>query len=74
MGYFLLDVMGVGYDYIDKVLNGDVVAEIVNSARDSEDCGDGGMLTSGNAGGISRAHSFLSARQSASRSAASSNT
>src|SRR6185437_15095832 len=29
MGYFMPDVMGVGYDYIDKVLNGDVVLHIV---------------------------------------------
>ena len=50
MGYFLPDVMGVGYDYIDKVLNGDVVVKIVILLAILKIVATAACYSSGNAG------------------------
>ncbi len=44
LGYFVPEVMGVGYNNVDKVLNGDVVLKLGGDVRGLEDRGDGGML------------------------------
>ena len=52
MGIFYPDVMGVGYDYIDRVLNGDVVLQAVVVLAVFKIVATAVCYASGNAGGI----------------------
>jgi CIC family chloride channel protein len=61
MGYFMPDVMGVGYDYIDKALNGDVVLKIVVLLAILKIVATAVCYGSGNAGGIFAPTLFIGA-------------
>ncbi|HVW09820.1 MAG TPA: chloride channel protein [Bryobacteraceae bacterium] len=52
MGYFLPNVMGVGYDFVDRVLNGDAVLKTVAILAVLKIIAAGTSYASGNAGGI----------------------
>jgi CIC family chloride channel protein len=52
MGYFLPNVMGVGYDFVDRVLNGDVVLQTVAILAVLKIVATATSYASGNAGGI----------------------
>ena len=52
MGYFVPEVLGVGYDNVDKVLNGDVVLKMVALFAVLKIVATAVCYASGNAGGI----------------------
>jgi chloride channel protein, CIC family len=52
MGYFVPEVMGVGYNHVDKVLNGDVVLKLVVLFAVLKIVATAVCYASGNAGGI----------------------
>jgi chloride channel protein, CIC family len=52
MGYFVPEVMGVGYNHVDKVLNGDVVLRLVVLFAVLKILATAVCYASGNAGGI----------------------
>lgn len=52
MGYFLPNVMGVGYDFVDRVLNGDAVLKTVALLAVLKIVATATSYASGNAGGI----------------------
>jgi CIC family chloride channel protein len=61
MGYFRPEVMGVGYDYIEKVLNGDLVIRIVVLLAILKLLATAICYASGNAGGIFGPSLFIGA-------------
>jgi len=60
-GYFYPDVMGVGYNYIDKILNGDVVLKLVFVLAILKIIATAVAYASGNAGGIFGPSLFIGA-------------
>lgn len=52
MGYFVPEVLGVGYNYVEKVLNGDLVLKVVAVLAILKIVATGVSYGSGNAGGI----------------------
>jgi CIC family chloride channel protein len=52
MGYFVPEVMGVGYDYVERVLNGDFVLRLVILLAVLKIIATSVSYASGNAGGI----------------------
>lgn len=65
MGYFIPDVMGVGYNYVEKVLNGDVVLKIVVLLAILKIVATAVCFSSGNAGGIFGPSLFIGAMMGA---------
>ncbi len=61
MGYFRPEVMGVGYDYVEKVLNGDMVIRIVALLVVLKIVATALCYASGNAGGIFGPSLFIGA-------------
>ena len=61
LGYFYPDVMGVGYDYIDRVLNGDAVLKMVALLGLLKIVATTTCYASGNAGGIFGPSLFIGA-------------
>lgn len=61
MGWLVPDVMGVGYDYIDRVLNGDVVIQTVALLVVLKIIATTMCYSSGNAGGIFGPSLFIGA-------------
>ena len=66
IGYFVPDVMGVGYDYVEKVLNGDVVLKMVVLLGVLKIIATATCYSSGNAGGIFGPSLFIGAMMGAS--------
>ena len=52
IGYFVPEVMGVGYNYVEKVLNGDMVLQVVVLLAILKIVATAVCYSSGNAGGI----------------------
>lgn len=65
LGYFFPDVMGVGYDYVDKVLNGDAVLKMVILLGVLKIVATATCYASGNAGGIFGPSLFMGAMMGA---------
>jgi CIC family chloride channel protein len=65
MGYFTPDVMGVGYNFVEKVLNGDVVLKIVVLLGVLKIVATAMCYSSGNAGGIFGPSLFIGAMMGA---------
>lgn len=65
MGYFVPDVMGVGYNYVEKVLNGDVVVKTVVLLGVLKIVATATCYSSGNAGGIFGPSLFIGAMMGA---------
>jgi len=65
MGYFVPEVMGVGYNHVDKVLNGDVVLKLVVLFAVLKIVATAGCYASGNAGGIFGPALFIGAMMGA---------
>jgi CIC family chloride channel protein len=65
LGYFYPDVMGVGYDYIDRVLNGDAVLKMVVLLGLLKIVATATCYASGNAGGIFGPSLFIGAMMGA---------
>jgi CIC family chloride channel protein len=65
MGYFVPDVMGVGYNYVEKVLNGDVVLIMVVLLAILKIVATAMCFSSGNAGGIFGPSLFIGAMMGA---------
>lgn len=65
LGYFYPDVMGVGYSFVDKVLNGDVVLKIVILLAVLKIVATAVCYASGNAGGIFGPSLFIGATMGA---------
>ncbi|MBV8847867.1 MAG: chloride channel protein [Bryobacterales bacterium] len=61
MGYFVPEVMGVGYTYVDKILNGDVVLKLVIVLAVLKIMATALCYGSGNAGGIFGPSLFIGA-------------
>ncbi len=61
MGFFRPEVLGVGYDYVEKVLNGDVVLQIVALLVILKIVATAVCYASGNAGGIFGPSLFIGA-------------
>jgi CIC family chloride channel protein len=61
MGYFRPEVMGVGYEYVEKVLNGDLVIRIVALLAVLKIVATAICYASGNAGGIFGPSLFIGA-------------
>jgi len=61
IGYFVPDVMGVGYSYVEKVLNGDVVLKMVMLLAILKIFATAICYSSGNAGGIFGPSLFIGA-------------
>jgi len=61
MGYFVPEVMGVGYDYVEKVLNGDLVLQVVVLLSILKIVATAVSYGSGNAGGIFGPSLFIGA-------------
>jgi len=61
MGYFVPDVMGVGYSYVEKVLNGDVILQMVVLLAILKIVATAMCYASGNAGGIFGPSLFIGA-------------
>ena len=61
MGYFVPEVMGVGYDYVEKVLNGDLVLQVVVLLSVLKIVATAVSYGSGNAGGIFGPSLFIGA-------------
>jgi CIC family chloride channel protein len=66
IGYFVPDVMGVGYNYVEKVLNGDVVVKMVVLLGILKIVATAACYSSGNAGGIFGPSLFIGAMMGAS--------
>ena len=66
MGYFVPEVMGVGYNHVDKVLNGDVVLKLVVLFAVLKIVATAVCYASGNAGGIFGPALFIGAMMGAS--------
>ena len=66
IGYFVPDVMGVGYNYVEKVLNGDVVVKTVVLLGVLKIIATATCYSSGNAGGIFGPSLFIGAMMGAS--------
>lgn len=65
LGYFYPDVMGVGYSYVDKILNGDVVLKLVVLLAILKIVATAVCYASGNAGGIFGPSLFIGATMGA---------
>jgi len=65
MGYFMPDVMGVGYGYVERVLNGDVVLKVVVLLGLLKMVATAMCYSSGNAGGIFGPSLFIGAMMGA---------
>jgi len=65
MGYFAPDVMGVGYSYVEKVLNGDVILQMVVLLAVLKILATSMCYASGNAGGIFGPSLFIGATMGA---------
>src|SRR5579871_2532778 len=65
MGYFMPDVMGVGYNQVEKVLNGDIVLKIVVLLAILKIVATAVCYASGNAGGIFGPSLFIGAMMGA---------
>lgn len=65
MGYFVPEVMGVGYNYVDKVLNGDVIVKTVVLLAVLKIIATATCYASGNAGGIFGPALFMGAMMGA---------
>ena len=65
MGYFVPEVMGVGYNYVEKVLNGDVVLKTVVLLAVLKIIATAMCYSSGNAGGIFGPSLFIGAMMGA---------
>jgi len=61
MGYFVPEVMGVGYNYVEKVLNGDLVLQVVVLLSILKIVATAVSYASGNAGGIFGPSLFIGA-------------
>jgi CIC family chloride channel protein len=61
LGYFFPDVMGVGYAFVDKILNGDVVLKLVMLLAVLKIVATAICYASGNAGGIFGPSLFIGA-------------
>ena len=61
MGFFAPEVLGVGYDYVDRVLNGDLVLKTVAVLAVLKIFGTAICYSSGNAGGIFGPSLFIGA-------------
>src|SRR5579863_10419767 len=66
MGYFVPEVMGVGYNYVGKVLNGDLVLQVVVLLAVLKIVATAVCYSSGNAGGIFGPSLFIGAMMGAS--------
>jgi CIC family chloride channel protein len=65
LGYFFPDVMGVGYAFVDKILNGDVVLKLVVALAVLKIVATAVCYASGNAGGIFGPSLFIGATMGA---------
>jgi CIC family chloride channel protein len=65
IGYFVPEVMGVGYDYVEKVLNGDIVLKMVVLLAVLKIVATAVCYASGNAGGIFGPALFIGAMMGA---------
>jgi CIC family chloride channel protein len=65
LGYFYPDVMGVGYTFVDKILNGDVVLKLVILLAVLKIVATAVCYASGNAGGIFGPSLFIGATMGA---------
>lgn len=65
MGYFVPEVMGVGYNYVEKVLNGDLVVKLVVLLAVLKIVATAVCYASGNAGGIFGPSLFIGAMMGA---------
>jgi chloride channel protein, CIC family len=65
LGYFVPEVMGVGYDFVDKILNGDVVLQVVVLLAILKIVATAVCYASGNAGGIFGPSLFMGATMGA---------
>ncbi len=65
IGYFVPEVMGVGYNYVDKILNGDVVIQTVVMLAVLKIFATAMCYSSGNAGGIFGPSLFMGAMMGA---------
>jgi CIC family chloride channel protein len=65
LGYFVPDVMGVGYSFVDKILNGDVVLKLVVLLAILKIVATAVCYSSGNAGGIFGPSLFIGATMGA---------
>jgi CIC family chloride channel protein len=61
IGYFVPQVMGVGYDYVEKVLNGDLVLQLIALLAVLKIVATAVCYSSGNAGGIFGPSLFIGA-------------
>jgi chloride channel protein, CIC family len=61
IGYFVPEVMGVGYNYVEKVLNGDMVLQVVVLLAVLKIVATAVCYSSGNAGGIFGPSLFIGA-------------
>jgi CIC family chloride channel protein len=61
MGYFVPEVLGVGYDYVEKVLNGDVILQVAVLLVILKIAATVVCYSSGNAGGIFGPSLFIGA-------------
>jgi len=66
IGYFVPEVMGVGYNYVEKVLNGDIVVKLVVLFAVVKIVATAVCYASGNAGGIFGPALFIGAMMGAS--------
>ena len=65
MGYFVPEVLGVGYDQVEKVLNGDMVLQVVVMLAVLKIIATAVCYASGNAGGIFGPSLFIGAMMGA---------
>jgi len=65
IGYFVPEVMGVGYNYVEKVLNGDIVLKLVVLFAVLKIVATAVCYASGNAGGIFGPSLFIGAMMGA---------
>ncbi|MEO8028876.1 MAG: chloride channel protein, partial [Bryobacteraceae bacterium] len=65
IGYFVPEVLGVGYNYVEKVLNGDVVLQVVVLFAVLKILATAVCYASGNAGGIFGPSLFIGAMMGA---------
>ena len=65
MGYFVPEVLGVGYNYVEKVLNGDIVLKVVVLLAVLKIVATAVCYASGNAGGIFGPALFIGAMMGA---------
>jgi CIC family chloride channel protein len=65
IGYFVPEILGVGYDHVDRVLNGDVVLKVVAMFAVLKIIATAVCYSSGNAGGIFGPSLFIGAMMGA---------